>query len=386
MDVSIKENLVIIPIGLKIGLIKICKTGSKSIVRMINGFNKNQFFSIFDEEDVDFQLIIDNQLCVRGIRFTLCINNNNNPYYIRPGKLSAMETLETNGRKFHFKSQNTDEGQLIVAVTADKHEISYSEAAINCSKITFHIDVEKLIQKLPQELINSFDELKINVFVQTLTGKTIEVDIRTDNTVFDLKRRIAHKEGISISQTLIFNSKQLEDDKYLREYDIINNSVLFVIYNPGFNTSTNNESFNNKIRAKQEPNGSPFTCLKTGLKYGNYFFDAELNMKSDSMAFLRSNTHNCNSEPKCLSSSSFSSRVSKQNGYFQNNNRISESNTTLFGSQTEQKIFSGERGVICCGDQSEQKFTEYDGFEQDYSLLINSFTIEMRMGSKYTPI
>jgi hypothetical protein len=66
MDVSIEKNLVTIPIGLKIGLIKISKNGSKSIVRMINGFNKNQFLAIFDEKDVDFQLIIDNQLCTRG--------------------------------------------------------------------------------------------------------------------------------------------------------------------------------------------------------------------------------------------------------------------------------------------------------------------------------
>ncbi len=405
MDVSIEENLVTIPIGLKIGLLKISKNVSKSIVRMINGFNKNQFLAVFDEEDVDFQLIIDNQLCARGIRFTLCINNQNNPYYIRPGILSAMETLETNGRKFHFKSQNTDEGQLIVAATADKHGISYSKAAINCSKITFHIDVEKLIERLPQELVNNFNDstisgLKINVCVQTLTGKRIAVDIRIDNRVIDLKRSIAQKEGTSIDQILIFNSKQLEDNKYLREYDINNNSVLYVIYSPGFNNSTINQNFSNKTIAKQEPNGSPFTYLKSELKNGSYssdqlmqnnssamgFQNTDLNMKSDSMPFLPSNTQNKNSEPKCLSSSSLSSRATKQNGYFQNNYGNSESNSALFGDQTGKQVFSGERGVICYGDQSKQTFTEYDGFEQDYSLLINSFTIEMRMGSKYAPI
>jgi len=135
-----------------------------------------------------------------------------------------METLESNGRKFHFKSQNTDEGQLIVAATADKHGISYSETAINCSKITFHIDVEKLIEKLPQELVNNFKDLtisgfRINVCVQTLTGKRIVVDIRIDNRVIDLKRSITQKEGTSINQTLIFNSKQLEDNSIIREYD-----------------------------------------------------------------------------------------------------------------------------------------------------------------------
>jgi hypothetical protein len=41
---------------------------------------------------------------------------------------------------------------------------------------------------------------------------------------------------------------------------------------------------------------------------------------------------------------------------------------------------------MCYGDQSKQTFTEYDGFEQDYSVLINSFTIEMRMSSTYAAI
>jgi hypothetical protein len=58
----------------------------------------------------------------------------------------------------------------------------------------------------------------------------------------------------------------------------------------------------------------------------------------------------------------------------------------LVEDQTGGQVFSGERGVICYGDQSKQTFTEYDDFEQDYNFLINSFTIEMRMGSKYAPI
>jgi hypothetical protein len=116
------------------------------------------------------------------------------------------------------------------------------------------------------------------------------------------------------------------------------------------------------------------------------FQNIDLNRKTDSIPFFLLNAHNRNSEPKCLSSLSFSSRIPKQNVFPQNNNRISESYATLSSDQTDQNVFSGERGVICYGEQSEQKFAEYDGFEQDYSLLINSFTIEMRMESKYAPI
>jgi hypothetical protein len=403
MDAECKENLVTVPIGLKFGLFKISRNGLKNRVRIINGFKKQQFLAIFEEEDVDFQLIIDNKLCARGIRFTLWINNKNYPYYIRPGKVSLMETLESNGRKFHFKSQNTEEGQLIVAATADKHGISYSEAANNCSKITFNIDVEKLIENLPQELINNIDELKISglkihVCVQTLTGKTVDIYIGTDNAVVDLKRSIAQKEGTSVDQTLIYNSKQLEDNKLLRDYDIKNNSVLYVIYNPVFNKNVSHENYN-RINFKSEPNDSQFKYFKTELKNGSYSFNSliqnnsmptgiqngDRDRMSDSVPFFPPNTQNGTSRPKCLSSSSFSLGRSQQNRFLHNNSSNSESHA-LFGGQTEPKEFSGERGVICYGDQSEQKFTSYDGFEQDYSLLVNSFTIEMRMDSKYAPI
>jgi hypothetical protein len=405
MDVDCKESLVITPVGLKICIIKLSKNGSKGIVRMIKGFDKNQFLAIFDEEDVDFQLIIDNKLCGRGIRFTLCINNKNYPFHIRPGVLSAMETLETNGRKFHFKSQNTEEGQLIVAATADKHGMSYSEAAINCSKITFYIDVEKLIEKLPQELVSNFEDLtisglKINVSVQTLDGKTVYIDIGTDNRVVDLKRRIAQKEGTSLNQTLIYNSKQLEDNKFLSDYDIKNNSLLYVIYDPGFNKSSGPQNVDERLKAFYERNYNPLTYFKTELKNGSYSFDqlrqnnstamgfqnTDLNRESDSVLSFHSNAHNQNSEPRSLSRPTLSSGMPKQNRYSQSNHRTSESYATLFGGQNEPQVFSGERGVICYGEQSKQTFTEYDGFEQDYSLLINSFTIEMRMGSKYAPI
>jgi hypothetical protein len=118
------------------------------------------------------------------------------------------------------------------------------------------------------------------------------------------------------------------------------------------------------------------------------FRNIDMNMESDSIQFShwKSHTYDWNLEPKCLSSSSLSSRTPKGTAFFQNNNGDCESYTTSLGGQNESNVFPRELGVIFYGDQSKQMFTEYDGFEQDYSLLINSFTIEMRVGSKYAPI
>ncbi len=49
--------------------------------------------------------------------------------------------------------------------------------------------------------------------------------------------------GTSINQTLIFNNKQLEDNKFLREHNIVDNSVLYVIYNPRFDRTSSHNNY-----------------------------------------------------------------------------------------------------------------------------------------------
>jgi hypothetical protein len=62
------------------------------------------------------------------------------------------------------------------------------------------------------------------------------------------------------------------------------------------------------------------------------FRNTDMNMKSDSIPFShwKSNTHDWNLEPKCLSSSSLSYRTPKRTAFFQNNGDC-ESYITLRG-------------------------------------------------------
>jgi hypothetical protein len=168
---------------------------------------------------------------------------------------------------------------------------------------------------------------KINVCAQTLAGKTVNIEIGADNRVVDLKRTIAQKEGTSINQTLIFNNKQLEDNKFLREYNIVDNSVLCVIYNPGFDKTSSHGNSDNRISNNCQQNGSPFTHYRHHSENGSHSIDhlihnnstamgfrnTDMNMKSDSIPFShwKSHTHDWNLEPKCLSSSSLSYRTPK---------------------------------------------------------------------------
>lgn len=70
----------------------------------------------------------------------------------------------------------------------------------------------------------------MQVFVKTLTGKTISVDVEPDESVESLKAKIQEKEGVPIDQQrIIFDGKQLDSLKSLSDYDIDDDSTLHLV-------------------------------------------------------------------------------------------------------------------------------------------------------------
>lgn len=148
--------------------------------------------------------------------------------FINTGDKHLNIDLEIDYRIKDIKSKINDELQI----NNDNYNLCFSGKVLDDSLKLLDYDIEShsIINVIFKMNGGGPDGSTKQIFIKTLQGKTLTLDVSDNDSIASIKNKIFEKEGIPIEQQrLVFNGKQLEDNQTIADYNIEENSNIHLV-------------------------------------------------------------------------------------------------------------------------------------------------------------
>ncbi|CAG7830232.1 unnamed protein product [Allacma fusca] len=205
--------------GTTFGIKVMDKTGACRSVPIIPSNKPNKYLALFDTDDVDFLIHVDNRKS-RSCHVTFNLDVHNKRYRFVGLKSTHMKlrSLESQGRKLHFLRRSSEDGETYIATFASMRDLTFKQAARTLSQLKFELGYSGPVRD--DTMVVTIDSFK----------EKFDVEVTPTNTINYLKTLIEEFHDIDASeQRLVFKGKVLPDEASMMDSGICDGSVIHLV-------------------------------------------------------------------------------------------------------------------------------------------------------------